>query len=225
MAKFNLWDLLFGKMILKKIENYQNDLILKHTEEVENMYSQMRMWRHDYHNHIQTLKVHSTQGNLKEIDQYLDKLDLDLQKVDTVIKTGNVMVDAILNSKLSLILSKKIPLTAKAVVPPNMSILDTDLCIIIGNLLDNAMESCLKCDDLGYIRVFVGVMKEQLYISVTNASTKINKKNNTYITTKENSSTGFGLLSIDKIAEKYNGFVNRKDEEGVFVTEIFLPLK
>lgn len=225
MRNFKLYDLLFDKMISKKIEVFQNDLLLKHSEEVENMYRQMRTWRHDYHNHIQTLKVHSSLGNLDEIAKYLDKLELDLQEVDTVVKTGNVMVDAILNSKLSLIKSKNIPLTVKAIVPSKMSISDTDLCVIVGNLLDNAMESCLECNNLGYIRIFMGVMKGQLYISVTNSTTFVRKKDKTYLSTKKNvKSTGFGLASIDKIADKYSGFVNRQDEEGVFVTEVFLPL-
>lgn len=213
---------MFRKIINKKIQQFQNDLIVKHTEEVENMYAQMRTWRHDYHNHIQTLKAHISLGNINEISQYLDDLELDLQTVDTVLKTGNIMVDAILNSKLSLILSKGINVSAKAVVPPNMKVADIDMCIVLGNLLDNAMEACLKCDDLGFIRVFVGVMKSQLYISVTNSTTSIKKIGNKYHSTKNKE--GFGLLSIDKIAEKYGGFVNRKDEEDVFATEIFIPL-
>lgn len=217
-----VFDLLFGKMIERKIEVFQNDLVIKHTQEVENMYTQMRTWKHDYHNHIQTLKAHISQGNYDEITLYLDDLELDLQKVDTVLKTGNIMIDAILNSKLSLILSKNIPLDAKAIVPPNMKVADTDMCIILGNLLDNAMESCLKCEDLGFIRVFIGVMKNQLYISVTNATTRVNKMGKKYHSTKNKD--GFGLLSIDKITQKYNGFVNRKDEIGVFVTEVFIPI-
>ena len=50
-----LINLLFGKMIDRRISAYQNDLITKHCDEVQNIYTTMRGWRHDYHNHIQTL--------------------------------------------------------------------------------------------------------------------------------------------------------------------------
>jgi sensor histidine kinase regulating citrate/malate metabolism len=102
----------------------------------------MRGWRHDYHNHIQTLLV--LNGNEKQTKEYLMKLNDDLTSVDTVIKTGNVMIDAILNSKLSLIKSKNIAVNAKAVVPAQLTISEIDLCVIIGNLLDNALEACVK---------------------------------------------------------------------------------
>ena len=92
----------------RRIALYQQELIKTHFTEVENMYRQMRGWRHDYRNHIQTLKAYVAKGDLESISAYLDRLDTDLQTVDTVIKTGNRMTDAILNSKISLAKSRKI---------------------------------------------------------------------------------------------------------------------
>ena len=79
------------------------------------MYRQMRGWRHDYHNHIQTMKAYLTMRQLEDLNRYFQELDQDLTTVDTVIKTGNVMIDAILNSKLSLAKGKNIRIEAKAV--------------------------------------------------------------------------------------------------------------
>lgn len=64
------------------------------------MYAKMRGRRHDYRHHIQAMKAHAQKGEYEEIDRYLDMLDDDLTHVETVIKTGNRMTDAILNSKL-----------------------------------------------------------------------------------------------------------------------------
>lgn len=220
-----LFDILFGQMIDKRIAEYQNDLITKHCDEVQNIYKTMRGWRHDYHNHIQTLLALS--GNEEQTREYLLKLNDDLTTVDTVIKTGNVMVDAILNSKLSLIKSKNIAVNAKAVVPPELKFSEIDLCVIIGNLFDNALEACQKQseDEERFIRVFIGVLKSQLYISVTNSvSGEIKKTGKTYLSTKNSDISGFGLLRVDKIAEKYDGYVNRQNEEGIFATEVMLPL-
>ena len=115
-----LFDILFGKAIDRRIAAYQNDLITKHCDEVDNIYRQMRGWRHDYHNHIQAMLAMT--DNPEELRKYLWMLNDDLTTVDTVLKTGNVMVDAILNSKLSLIKSKDIAVNAKATVPAQLLI-------------------------------------------------------------------------------------------------------
>lgn len=217
----------FSKLVDKRIAAFQNDLITKHCDEVQNIYRQMRGWRHDYHNHIQTMKAHLALSQTKELESYLSKLDDDLTSVDTVLKTGNVIVDAILNSKISLALSKKINVNAKATVPKELKISEIDLCVIIGNLLDNAMEACLKQinENDRFIRVYIDIFKGQLYISVTNSvGGDVRKNGKNYISTKNSASHGFGLMSIDRIAEKYEGYVNRQNEEGVFATEVMLPL-
>lgn len=213
-------------LVDKRIAAWQNDLIIKHYDEVENIYRQMRGWRHDYHNHIQTMKAHLALRQLQELHDYLGKLDDDLTSVDTLLKTGNVMMDAILNSKLSLAHAYRIHVNAKAVVPSQVSISEIDLCVIIGNLLDNAMEACMKQEREAerFIRVYIGVLKQQLYISVSNsAGSEVTRSGRTYLTTK-GGSHGFGLMRVDKIAGKYGGYVNRQHEPGVFATEIMLPL-
>lgn len=214
-------------LVDKRIAAYQNDLITKHCDEVQNIYRQMRGWRHDYHNHIQTMKAHLALNQTAELDGYLGKLDTDLTAVDTVIKTGNVMVDAILNSKLSLANSKNININAKATVPSELKISEIDLCIIIGNLIDNATEACIKQENEAdrFIRVYIGILKEQLYISVSNSvGGEVLKQGKSYLSTKASATHGFGLMRVDRIADKYSGYVNRQNEEGVFATEIMLPL-
>ncbi len=220
-----LMNLLFGKMIDRRIAAYQNDLITRHCDEVQNIYKTMRGWRHDYHNHIQTLLALS--GDEEKTREYLLKLNEDLTQVDTVLKTGNVMVDAILNSKLSLINSKGIAVRAKAVVPPELTVSEIDLCVMIGNLLDNAMEACLRQTEGEdcFIRIFLGILKNQLYLSVSNSvGGEIRKSGKRYISSKNSETHGFGLMRVDRIAAKYNGYVNRQNEDGVFATEILLPL-
>ena len=220
-----LTNLLFGKMIDRRIAEFQNDLITKHCDEVQNIYKTMRGWRHDYHNHIQALIALA--GDEEKTKDYLFNLNDDLTQVDIVLKTGNVMVDAILNSKLSLIRSKQITVNAKATVPSALKVSEIDLCVIIGNLLDNAMEACLRQaeGEDRFIRIFIGVLKDQLYISVSNsAGGEIKKVGRTYLSSKGSENHGFGLMRIDRLARKYDGYVNRQNEEGVFATELMLPL-
>lgn len=211
----------------KKISDYQMDVLEKHYEEVDNMYKQTRGWRHDYHNHIQTMKAHLEMGNLKELEEYLNKLDEDLTGVDHVIKSGNTKIDAALNSKISLARKKGIQVNAKAVVPKDINISEIDLSIIIGNLMDNAMEACLKIEDekKRFIRIYLDVLKGNLYIYVMNSvGDELKKIGNKYLSTKKGSH-GFGLMRLDNIVKKYQGYLDRQDESDVFVTEIMLPLE
>jgi len=197
-----------------RISAYFNETTMRHSNEVENIYMQMRGWKHDYHNHIQVLKAHLSLGEVGKIEDYLDGLEGDLDEVDSIFRTGNVMIDAILTAKLSLAKAKRIEVNAKAIVPPVLPITPIDMCIVVGNLLDNAIEACELLDERAFIRVYLGVHKEMFYISVQNSDGGIKKKR----------STGQGLIRIDKIAEKYGGNVNRQREQGVYATEIMLPI-
>lgn len=224
---FFLAKYILNHLIDKRIANYQNNLLSKQYTEVENIYKKMRGWKHDYHNHIQVMKAYLELGKYHKMDAYLDELDRDLKEIDKVIKTGNLMVDAILNTKLSMAIAKDININAKAKVPKNIEVADVDLCTVIGNLMDNAMEATIELEDPEdrFIRVYIREMKGQLYISITNSvGGKVKKIGLEYISTKLGLNHGFGLKRIDSIVAKYNGFINRQNEEGVFATEIILPI-
>lgn len=214
-----------SKKIDQQIAAYQQDLIETHYREVENMYRQMRGWRHDYRNHIQTMKAYAASGDLEAIRRYLDLLDQDLTTVDTVIKTGNPMTDAILNSKISLARSRGIQVVADAHIPVKLKSSEIDLCCIIGNLFDNAIEASVKLpEDQRLIRVYMDMKNTQLYISFTNftASKKMKKDGKLFRSTK-GEGHGFGLVRIDAIVERLEGYISRNSEDGAFTTEILLP--
>ncbi len=216
---------ILSKRIDKQISAYQQELIETHYAEVENMYRQIRGWRHDYRNHIQTMKAYAASGDWESVCRYLDELDTDLNTVDTVIKTGNPMTDAILNSKISLAQSRDIQVIADAQIPVKLNFSELDLCCIIGNLFDNAIEASLDLPaDQRLIRVYMDMKNTQLYISFTNFTSgrKLKKQNGLFSTTK-GEGHGFGLVRIDAIVERLQGYISRNSEDGAFSTEILLP--
>ena len=217
---------LLSRLIDKHIAAYQRELIEIHYAEVENMYRQMRGWRHDYRSHIQVMKAHAAQGNWQAVAAYLDQLETDLAAVDTVVKTGNPMADAILNSKISLARSKGIPVRADASVPVKLNISELDLCVILGNLFDNAIEASLALpEEERLIRVYMDMKGTQLYISCTNftAAGKRQKTGGLFRSTK-GEDHGFGLVRMDAIVERLGGYLSRNSEDGAFTTEILLPV-
>lgn len=225
---FLLADLLFLKFIvprqtIKELEKYQNVLLSRQLEEIRNTYREMRGWRHDYKNHMQSLKIYVEKREWENALNYIDQMDEDLSEVDHVIKTGNIMADAIVNSKVSLAKTRKIRLDVTAKIPEKLPVSDVEFCVLFGNLMDNAIEACEKigAEEERFIRVYIGLFKKQFYLSVTNATNeRVRLKK--YVSLK-GEGHGLGLYRIDKIIKERRGYLNRKNEPGVFATEVMFP--
>lgn len=208
-----------------RTELFQRDILSHQYEEVKHIYLNMRGWRHDYHNHLQVMKVQIAAGQLEEMKHYLDDLEQNLNKVDTYVKSGNLMADAILNSKLSLADREGIRVNCKALLPETLPIEDVDLCVLLGNLLDNALEACEKItEEQRFLRIYMVVNKSQFYLSVQNSAREeldFNERN--YISTKRGNH-GLGLKRVKALVDKYEGFLTLANEPGIFAAEVTLPL-
>lgn len=141
--------------------------------------------------------------------------------METVIRTGNRMADAILNSKLSLAAERKIRVKAQAQIPVALTVSELDLCIIIGNLLDNAMEACTELpEEERLIRIYMEMKGNYLYLALTN--TAAGSKKHSFRSTK-GEGHGFGIARVEAVVKKYGGYVTRASEDGAFSTEVLLP--
>ena len=213
--------MLLDKLIAKRMATFENELMQKYYDEVENMYTKMRGWRHDYRHHIQTMKVHAANGEYEEIAKYLDMLDDDLTNVETVIKTGNRMADAILNSKLSLAAERQIQVKAEAKIPVSLTVSELDLCIILSNLLDNAIDACMELPvEDRLIRIYMEMKGNYLYLALTNTAGGEKKQ---HFRSTKGDGHGLGLKRIDAIIKKYDGYITRASEDEAFSTEVLLP--
>lgn len=215
-----------SKIIDRHTMEYQNKILETQVAEVQNMYHTMRGWRHDYHNHLQTMKAYVHMGEYTSLDEYLALLELDLNQFDSLVESGNVNLDAILNSKISLALHQGILVECKANCPKEVPLSNIDLCALMGNLLDNAMEACAKQEpqDEKFIRIYIGIIKKQFYISITNSTNEVVRKMDAQYITNKRGNHGFGLRRINQVVDKYQGYLNRQNEPGVFVTEIMIPM-
>ena len=223
--------LLLKRKYDRRLSDFQDSVLKKQRDEVQNIYQTMRAWRHDYHNHIQSIKAMIAMKKFQELDAYLGTLEQDLDSIDIAIRTGNVGLDAILSSKVSIARKNNIEVNCTAKVPDQLKITDVHLCAIVGNLLDNAIEACEKIKPVDsaatphkFIRIYIGMFKQQLYISVSNSTNAKRRRRLNELVTSKLGEHGFGLRRIDKIAEQYDGFVNRKNEPGIFATEVMLPV-
>lgn len=204
-------------------QNEMNDYLAEsldhHILEVQSIYQQMRGIKHDYMNQLQVLKTHSQQGHIDELESYLNEMEHELNQVDTIVMSGNIVVDALVNSKLTLAKSAGITLNAKAIAPQKLPISDLDLGIIIGNIISNAYESALKTEDKT-IRFYLAPIKNNLYISCTNST--VSKVRN--FISQKTGHHGYGLVRVDQTVKKYDGWVVRASENNIFVCEVYIPL-
>lgn len=145
--------------------------------------------------------------------------------MDTVFKTGNPMTDAILNSKISLANDRGIRVEADAHVPALLNFSPVDLCTILGNLFDNAIEASVSLPpERRVIRVYMDMRGVQLYISFLNFTNggKLKKIGNFFRSSK-GGDHGLGLGRIDSVVKKLGGYLSINSEDGAFTTEILLP--
>ena len=197
----------------------------QYATEVETVYRQLRGIKHDYRNHLQGMSAFIETNQLDELQDYIHQLNNELNQVDTIIRTGNTMIDALVNTKLTIAHESGVELHATAIAPEKLPIENVDLAIILGNLLNNAIEATTKVDENKteqFIRLYIAPMKDNLYISVTNTMKRNPQPR--FLSLKAPNRQGYGISRIDQAVEKYEGLVNRQWEDGVFATEITIPL-
>lgn len=206
-----------------KLAEYQMEQSRQHMGEVQGIYREMRGYKHDFHNHLQTLKVQIAAGETERALSYLEQLDEQLMNVDTLLKTGNIALDAILSAKLSQAKEARIAISVKANVPDGLLLSDLELSIVIGNLLDNAIEACVKAKGERFLRIFIGMKGKMLYFSMLNsAGEKMQKKGSLFSSRKEGLH-GFGLRRAESILKEHGGWCKYNSEEGAFTSEFLVP--
>ena len=207
-----------------KIVELQTEQSKTHLEEVRSIHKEMRGYKHDFHNHLQTLKGYIEAGESERALKYIEELDYGVMNTDTLLKTGNVSVDIILSAKIAKAKSKGINVTVKANLPDNLNITDVELSIVIGNLLDNAIEACTASTDKEpFIRVYLVMKSNMLYFSMLNSSGDKLKKDGSLFNSKKGGFHGFGLRRAESIIEKHGGWIKYNSEDGAFSSEFLVP--
>ena len=210
------------KTYLKLVE-YQTEQSEKHLNEVRSIHKEMRGYKHDFHHHLQTLKGQLEAGEVDRALAYIEQLDNQLMNVDTLLKTGNVSLDAIFSAKISQAKAENIAVTVKANVPDALTISDLELSIIIGNLLDNAIEACRTVTGERFIRIYISMKGTMLYFSMLNAAGAKKKKTGSLFATHKDGVHGFGLRRAEAILEEHGGWVKYNSEDGAFTSEFLVP--
>ena len=203
----------------------QLEMELKHYEEMTQKNREIRSFRHDYQNNLSSLRVMVAEDRRDDALNYIDNLNIPLEKTQNRYATGNYLADAILSGKSAQAENQGTIICFKGNVPQH-GISNNDLCTILANGLDNAIRGCNDCTPC---TVSVEAKQQANWFTVViknPVKDKVQIKNNTVKTSKaDKENHGFGLENIKRVAKKYNGRVELACDENEFTLKVFMMLE
>ena len=203
----------------RQINSIERDYFYNESRNIKNKYDELRLFRHDFKNKLIAINEYISSERYDDLKVYIsqltDKLDNKLRFVDT----GNIIVDGIINNKLNYASMLGITVSTRMSIPTEMNIIEDDMVIILGNILDNAIEACQKVEN-GRIHITGNYDRSVINIDITNSyNGEINKSDDVFVTSKDNKEEhGLGLLSVKSTIEKYNGVVEFNYDDRNFTT-------
>jgi len=230
-ATFYLYDVVSENMmnkIEKAVAKEQNRYYKKQFHIMKSSIDQMDTLRHDYKNHIETLKQLVVMNEKdKAINHMLEISETSLKKNDIYVDTGNVVIDSIMNFKIREAEKFSIKCNTKIILPWDLKLNSFEMTAILGNLMDNAIEANKKInEEKRQINFTMKYDRGRLFIRISNPyNRKILKDKNTkkLLTTKKDSSNhGKGINSIKNIVEKNDGIIDIDYDNNIFQVRITL---
>ena len=207
-------------------QEYANQLIMydKHLSEKQMVIDEVRRVKHDMKNNMIYLQ-NLLKADPEEAEKYLEKfIGKTTKKTDEFSKSGNFSIDSMLNYKNMIAKSKGLSLILEEQTPINLPYENSDLCVILGNLLDNAIEAAENSENKE-IDVRIVYVKNKLKITVKNYYTGKIKKDTggNFISTKSDTKNhGIGLQSVTRIVEAYGGVMEVLTERSIFQVNILM---
>ncbi len=204
------------ELVLQK----QGESYLQQLKMIQADNKNLSLIRHDIKNHLFMLKSFYEKG---EIDSYRNYFDIVLSKInkkEEVCKSGNLVVDSIINYKLRNI--NDINLYIDVCIPKKLEISDVDMTVVLGNLLDNAIRA-VKEADRKKLQITMRYNKGRLILQIENAYKVIIKSQGKLQTTKkEKQGHGIGLESVREVVERYDGIIQIDCKDNMFVVTAIL---
>lgn len=188
--------------------------------------TQVRQEKHELRNNYFYIQSLVKSKKYEELEKYLNT-ELGY-RFDTMeeFQTGNILLDHLLTQKVSEAREQKIHIITDILLPPELFIQDNDLCAVLMNLLDNAIDAS-KTEAEKEIHLTLSVVKNYLNIQVKNKCTRdVLKENPDFKSTKKDPENhGLGLKIIHSIVDKYNGIFKARMENGYFVVHIMMEMQ
>lgn len=206
-------------MMAQQNKSYEQQLlIMKGSEEAT------RALRHDLKNHLTALDALVDERNKDGLTQYAQSLTQQLQDKQSISNTGLLALDSLVNYKLGALSEEDVKMTYLPHISPDLPIDDFDLTIILGNLIDNAVEAIEEVSrGQKELSLLISYDKGRLVIQLKNSY--VGKRKKSLSTTKTNKQYhGIGLKNVQSVVHKYQGTLDISFQQGIFAVEVILYL-
>ena len=206
---------------IKQMELFQQEKVMEEAAALE-----IRQLRHDMRQHLIFLGELLENGALEAAKGVLIELIGETNKRGRLeSRTGNIVVDSMVNHVWKTAVEAGIKFHADIAPLPELSIKDADLCVLLGNAFDNALEASSFVED-GRKEIWIALQytKGSLFIQIRNVyegDLKLSADRK-ILSRKEEGGHGFGLYSMERITEKYHGRLDIKSDKGIFTVELLI---
>lgn len=200
---------------------YQNQL-----EVIMESQNRVRALRHDMKNHILALQVLVQRKEVEEANQYLDSMKNFMTNPEEYVKTGNDMVDSLLNYKIQKANEVLNVVETKISIPEQLRLHSFDLNVLLGNLLDNAIDASMQTENKK-LKITIKLDKGILFLNICNSCQRIvgGRKNFLETTKEDKVNHGIGLKNVHRIVEKYHGDIEFIYENDSMETDVMMYVK
>lgn len=192
----------------------------------------LRTMKHDIKHHLSVIKSLAEHNETQKLQEYINSYFQELEKSNILLSTGNTAIDCLVSSKLSYARQLNIPIQYSIVIPSVFPMNDISLSSVIGNLLDNAIESSLRSmktieNFSPWIKFYIKPFQNMVIIHVENKFDGILKvdTNHNFLSLKPGNNHGIGLNRVTELISKNNGMLTVSTEKQIFSVHIILPQK
>lgn len=186
------------------------ELHRKNYREIESVLEKNRRIVHDIHNHMIVMKELIEKDNIADLKNYIDEVDEEFTEITYIVRTKNRILDIILNQKMQTARDNGIQFTMECSDLPKLKMMDLEICTLFGNLIDNALDACQEMKEQSFIDLKIKVQDNMLFIKIKNSIAEIPQmKDGELVTTKEEKELhGYGMKSVKRIVNKYEGVIS-----------------
>lgn len=194
---------------------------INHYEKLEKLNSDIRTFRHDYINHLISINTLIGEGCYSDAQRYIEKLTESNHRHEAVFITGNRLADAIFTDK-SDSCKDFADIDFEGCVTDRIE--NSDICIILANALDNAMEACRKCSERAKISIAAQVKQGYWTMTMRNPTVGGDSEGLMKTTKEDEQNHGFGLLSIEQAVKRYDGTMRVGIKNGMFEMSVVMKI-
>lgn len=221
---YNILSNAFEQKIEKTVLKEQNKYYQNQLEIMDDNNKNSRAFNHDLRNHLAIVRGYIQIDESEKACEYIDKMTGNDYTIKQVSNSGNIDIDNILNYKLHEASKKEVSVSLEIKIPINIRIPSFDIVVILGNLLDNAMEATSKVKNNGKIDIIIIYEKEVLFINIKNTFDGLifHEKDKIMTSKRDIKNHGIGLSNVERILERYNGIMDIDYTDSEFCVDIIL---